>query len=148
MYFVVGVWLWHKTHLYRPGRSCTLCTTQNKILMHRATREKSYLGHHNKGSETLHTVYNVEVYLRTWWRHVCWRVEQKYVRKMHKVLFRKERMYATRFSTSGVAFLRMTVICSTLMCNYHQPPFSNVQLYFLSSRTLVSQILQNFSKEI
>ena len=30
-------------------------------------------------------------------------------RKINEVLFRNERMCATRFSTSGVAFLRMTV---------------------------------------
>ena len=48
-----------------------------KILIYRATREKSYLSHHNKGSETLHTVYKVEVNLRIWWRHVSWCVEQK-----------------------------------------------------------------------
>ena len=30
-------------------------------------------------------------------------------RKMHEVLFRKERMCATPVSTSGVAFLRLTV---------------------------------------
>ena len=79
--------------------------------MHRATREKPYLRHHNKGSETLHTFYNVEVYLRTWRRHVNWRVEQKYVqKKCTKCFLKKERMCATRYSTSGVAYLRMTVL--------------------------------------
>ena len=32
------------------------------------------------------------------------------LRKIYEVLFRNERMCATRFSTSGVAFLRMTVM--------------------------------------
>ena len=31
-------------------------------------------------------------------------------RKIYEVLFRNERMCATRFSTSGIAFLRMTDI--------------------------------------
>ena len=31
-------------------------------------------------------------------------------RKINEVLFRNERMCATRFSTSGVAYLRMTVL--------------------------------------
>ena len=36
-------------------------------------------------------------------------LNKNYAQKMHKVLLRKERMFATRFSTSGVAFLRTTV---------------------------------------
>ena len=35
-------------------------------------------------------------------------LNKKDVRKINEVLFRNERMCATRFVTSGVAFLRMT----------------------------------------
>ena len=57
--------------------------------------------------ETLH-IYkeSVAVILCSWWRHVSWCIEQKYM--FRKMLFRKEIMCAARFSTSGVAHLRMT----------------------------------------
>ena len=43
-------------------------------------------------------------------------LNKKMFRKINEVLFRNERMCATRFSTSGVAFLRMTEHCFTQYC--------------------------------